>query len=67
MENKRVLGQYFTRYNPFKNEGFIEWSTECSLKNNTILEPFAGSNNLITMLQEMRLCNSFVSYDISYK
>jgi len=64
MTNKRELGQYFTAYNPFKNDGFLQWSRECNLQNNLILEPFAGSNNLIKMLQEMNLCNQFVSYDI---
>ena len=64
MNSKRELGQYFTKYNPFKNDGFLQWSKECNLNNNIILEPFAGSNNLIEMLQEMNLCNQFVAYDI---
>ena len=63
-ESKRTHGQYFTEVNPFVNDGFIEWSNECDIKNNIILEPFAGSNNLIRMLQEMNLCNDFISYDI---
>ena len=66
-ESKRTNGQYFTQYNPFDNKGFQEWSSECNLKDNIILEPFAGSNNLIKMLQEMGLCNNFTSYDIEPK
>lgn len=62
--NKRINGQYFTQYNPFKNNGFLNWANECNLKNNFILEPFAGNNNLIKMLQKMRLCDNFISYDI---
>jgi hypothetical protein len=66
-DNKRVNGQYFTQYNPFDNMGFQEWADECNLNNKIILEPFAGSNNLIKMLQEMNLCNSFIAYDIEPK
>lgn len=65
--SKRTNGQYFTEYNPFENQGFIEWANECDLTNKIILEPFAGSNNLIKMLQEMNLCNNFISYDIEPK
>ena len=64
---KRTNGQYFTQYNPFDNQAFQGWSNECNLKDNIILEPFAGSNNLIKMLQEMNLCNNFISYDIEPK
>lgn len=32
---KRELGQYFTAYNPFKNEGFLTWAKECNLNKNT--------------------------------
>lgn len=66
-DKKRINGQYFTQYNPFNNQGFLDWSIDCNLKNNIILEPFAGSNNLITMLQGMGLCNDFLSYDIEPK
>jgi hypothetical protein len=62
--NKRIQGQYFTQYNPFENDGFLEWAEQCNLKNQTILEPFAGANNLIEMLKNMGFCNDFVSFDI---
>lgn len=64
---KREFGQYFTAYNPFKNDGFLDWAKECNLNKETILEPFAGSNNLIAMLQEMGLCSKFKSFDIEPK
>jgi hypothetical protein len=67
IDSKRINGQYFTQYNPFDNKGFADWSNECNLKDNIILEPFAGSNNLIKMLQEMNMCNNFISYDIEPK
>lgn len=64
---KRELGQYFTTYNPFQNSGFLNWAYECDLSKTTILEPFAGSNNLINMLQDMGLCADFKSFDIEPK
>jgi len=64
---KRLNGQYFTILNPFNNDGFMEWANNCNLKQNTILEPFAGSNNLTTMLQEMNLCGNFNAFDIEPK
>lgn len=64
---KRELGQYFTTYNPFQNNGFLNWAYECDLSKTTILEPFAGSNNLINMLQDMGLCSDFKSFDIEPK
>ena len=67
INSKRTQGQYFTQYNPFDNEGFLEWAKECNLKEQTILEPFAGANNLINMLQDMGLCNDFISFDIEPK
>lgn len=67
LEIKRTNGQYFTEVNPFNNIGFLKWAELSNLKNSTILEPFAGSNNLIKMLQQMDLCSSFVSYDIHPK
>ncbi|MCL2040157.1 MAG: hypothetical protein FWG85_06985 [Bacteroidetes bacterium] len=67
LNNKRTQGQYFTKYNPFENEGFLEWAEKCNLKEQTILEPFAGANNLIDMLKKMELCNDFISFDIEPK
>jgi len=67
VNNKRTQGQYFTQYNPFRNDGFLEWAESCNLKNETILEPFAGANNLINMLKNMELCNDFISFDIEPK
>jgi uncharacterized protein YchJ len=67
IEHKRSKGQYFTQYNPFDNDGFRNWVNDCNLSEQTILEPFAGANNLIKMLQDMELCNNFISYDIEPK
>lgn len=67
IDKKRTNGQYFTQYNPFDNDAFKEWARQCDLVNNNILEPFAGGNNLIKMLQNMNLCSKFTSYDIEPK
>jgi hypothetical protein len=62
--DKRTHGQYFTSYNPFENQAFKDWCRECDITNTTILEPFAGSNNLVQMLQRLSFCHSFKSFDI---
>ena len=64
LQNKRTNGQYFTEFNPFNNSGFAEWSASCDIINQNVLEPFAGSNNLIKMLQNMGFCNNFSSFDL---
>jgi hypothetical protein len=64
---KRTNGQYFTQNNPFENAAFMEWGKMCGLQKQTILEPFAGANNLIEMLKSMNLCRGFASYDIEPK
>ena len=61
---KRANGQYYTRGNPFQNKPFLDWAELAGLPRQRILEPFAGSNNLITMLDRMRLCQNFESFDI---
>ncbi|MDR1008780.1 MAG: hypothetical protein LBL52_00830 [Rickettsiales bacterium] len=66
-ETKRANGQYFTESNPFENRAFHEWAAGCNLAGSMVLEPFAGSNNLITMLQGMGLAVNFASYDIEPK
>lgn len=64
---KRNHGQYFTRANPFDHEAFKQWAQEAGLTHTTLLEPFAGSNNLINMLQGLGLCRKFKSFDIEPK
>lgn len=61
--NKRNLGQYFTKENVFDNPAFKAWAEECNLYNKTVLEPFAGSNNLIDILS----LTKFRSFDIEPK
>ena len=33
VDNKRIKGQYFTQYNSFQNDGFLEWAEQFNLKN----------------------------------
>ena len=67
MSEKRAKGQYFTFKNPFNNQAFKDWGEKCDIKNSKILEPFAGKNSLIEMLEEMNLCQNFAAFDIEPK
>ena len=62
--NKRARGQYYTVGNPFSLRPFLNWSEHIDLPSKRILEPFAGSNNIIKTLKENGLCKQFSSYDI---
>lgn len=65
---KIEFGQYFTNINIFNIDIFKEWM-KLSLKesNNILLEPFAGSGNIIKMIQEIGFTNDWVAYDIEPK
>lgn len=63
MINKREKGQYFTITNPFDLNVFKQW-----LKNIpnlcTVLEPFAGSNNIVNLVHELGITLDWKCYDI---
>jgi hypothetical protein len=61
---KKQLGQYYTRKNPFEHEAFYKWAKNSKLPKVKLLEPFAGSNHIINILQEMDLCDEHTSFDI---
>ena len=61
---KRKNGVYYTAKNPFILFQFKEWARDASIKKTRVLEPFAGSNNIIKMLKKIRMCNKFCSFDI---
>lgn len=61
---KKQYGQYFTKYNPFKYEIFKEWCDKFVKKNDVLLEPFAGSNNIINLIIEAGINNHWECYDI---
>jgi len=56
---KIELGKFYTTVNPFTGTAWNKFKKEID-KKDTILEPFAGSNNIPKMLSEY----SWVSYDI---
>lgn len=64
-EGKRAFGQYYTAQNPFTGDAFGEWAQAAGLPHQHVLEPFAGRNDLITMLQSAGQCRRFASFDIA--
>jgi hypothetical protein len=59
------VGQHYTKLNIFNHPVFLDWFQNIpSSKKEVILEPFAGSNQIIYLLQELQLIQSFCSYDI---
>ncbi len=61
---KREQGRFYTEANPFRSRQFRDWARQAGLPGATVLEPFAGSNNLVRMLEECGLCSSHSSYDL---
>lgn len=65
IKNKRLLGQFFTITNPFSSNIFFKWMNlipDCA--NQVILEPFAGSNNIVSMIQSLKFNNKWECFDI---
>jgi hypothetical protein len=64
-QNKRELGQYFTVENPFSHPLFKEWMALSGYKDeDVILEPFAGANNILKLMDESGYHNEWKCYDI---
>lgn len=62
---KKEYGQFYTQQNIFDLEPFKEWFFAIpENKREVILEPFAGSNGLIIMLEKAGLLKKYKSYDI---
>jgi hypothetical protein len=67
MSSKIINGQFFTTTNPFTLKPFLDWVNQipAELRASTILEPFAGSNNIPAMLSSLELFSSnWDCYDI---
>lgn len=65
---KRLNGQFFTTTNPFVNEAFVRWMKKINQDPTALpelVEPFAGSNNIVWMLRELGFKNAWKSFDIS--
>lgn len=61
---KRQNGRFYTEGNPFVLSPFKSWAKKIDLKNKRVLEPFAGSNNIIRALQQIGFAEQFTSFDI---
>lgn len=67
-ESKRRHGQFFTTTNPFDHPAFKAWldtiprAADGSLRE--IVEPFAGSNNLIQMVRSLGFQNPWRAFDL---
>ena len=65
--NKIMNGQFFTITNPFNHDLFFRWYELIkNVESETFIEPFAGSNNIIKMIEELNLPQpkSWKAYDI---
>lgn len=56
-------GQFFTMVSPFTHPAFTKWLDGIS-PSATFLEPFAGANNLVRMVESVRAGLSWECYDI---
>lgn len=64
-DNKRLHGQFFTVTNPFSCNSFFEWLKSIPKWDKaTYLEPFAGSNNIVSMLRSLDRDNPWACFDI---
>ena len=61
---KRREGRFYTAGDPFGHPAFLSWAEFACLSQQTVLEPFAGRNGLIRLLQRRNLCSGFASFDI---
>lgn len=64
-DHRRADGRFYTCGDPFSHVAFQQWATLAGLPQTPVLEPFAGSNNLIKMLRASGLCGDSESFDIA--
>ena len=62
---KRQYGTYYTKQSPFELKPFKNWARSAGLGDCTVLEPFAGANDIVHMLQDANMCSKFACYDIA--
>lgn len=68
MNQKKLLGQFFTTTNPFDTVAFYKWLEIIpdDIKKGPILEPFAGANNIPRMLLDSDMLQAnWDCFDIS--
>lgn len=62
---KRLHGQFFTTTNPFNVDPFHKWLKAIPEREGLVfLEPFAGANNIVCMLQDLGYPNAWTCFDI---
>jgi hypothetical protein len=63
---KKLQGQFFTISNPFNNNLFFEWIESIKdFSKQKLLEPFAGSNNIVNMIESLGFYNEWECFDIA--
>lgn len=63
---KRLNGQFFTIYNPFNNDLFFKWMKAAGgLDGKRLIEPFAGANNIVLMMEELGIKGQWGCYDVA--
>lgn len=63
--DKKMKGQFFTVTNPFNHDLMFKWiNLITNFKSKTLLEPFAGCNNILDMIEEIGYRNDWKCYDI---
>lgn len=66
--DKKMKGQFFTITNPFNHDLMFKWIALIpNFKSSILLEPFAGCNNILDMLEEIGYKNKWKCYDIDPK
>lgn len=64
-DQKKLYGQFFTITNPFNIDIFYKWMNLIPENQKEILlEPFAGANNIVKMIQNLGFSNKWNCYDI---
>lgn len=63
--DKKMKGQFFTITNPFNHDLFFSWVKNIKgFKSKVILEPFAGCNNIVDLVEEIGFINKWECFDI---
>ena len=62
---KRQYGAYYTKQSPFELRPFKDWARSAGLGDCTVLEPFAGANDIVRMLRDSGACSGFACYDVA--
>ena len=62
-DSKKLLGQFFTITNPFNIDIFYKWMKLIPEEKKTcIIEPFAGANNIVKMIQDLEITILYLDY-----